>query len=1282
MSNLFSTLISKTQLSNEYLNQRNAYKYNVIYIYEIVGQFGKYIPNDLSYYKIGQTHLPTKWNEQDWKNIDQEKINEAAIKRIKDQSNTAGLNFQLIHATIGIRKNENNDDVGFSDKDFHKVLIKRGVKQVDLPNKCDLNKNVQSSTAKEWFQCSPHKLIDYLNQYKNGAHSLSDDDIAKIELREPQRIACDEIIKAWNKKNDEAIKDLKNNDYSKNQFLLNAIMRFGKCITTYSFINEMNISKTLIFTHRPIVKNSWQDDFNLIFKNKNDLETLNKKYEFLDKKDQHLINDFNNLIYFTSIQDLRGKQSNEDFEDAYLDNEFNLEKEYISQWKESNKRIFEMDWDLIVIDEAHEGILTELASQINTSLKKKFALYLSGTPFNFLSMSDFKKEFGTNYHRFDYEDEQKYKKEWDDKYPTEANPYADLPDIKLWGISIDKKNLSEGKELTGFDSNFFNFNLFFELNDDGSFKNEQEINKWLDNISSHENDEFLLQMPFHETKRHDTKHSLWLLPRKVGIANALEKLLKKHNFFRNYQIFNVAGNCFSENDFKNIKSCTDNEEKQSIILTIGRLTQGVTLPGLSTILMLDQSTSSIKYLQTIFRAKTPSPKNWKKIKTAALVFDFNPDRCLDITYQLASKDEDNKDSNKLMPKQDLDESIQRVLNYWDVMIYEDNAFQPINISIFNKTINKVFVNRIINQGFDAPKELIDLKRFDSYFKKNPENVAKYFNMLFNKCNNKKVKEKNIKLTNNALDIAIVELEKSSSSLATNSIDPGKEDKKLINDSLKKLREVLRNIFPRIPYMLIGKFHEIREKFRGDNFFNFDIDNFCNMYDELTWKEIMPHTFQKKEFKEIIQNFINKNMFFQTCIGYMQKIDDITKINDNLDRCHAWFGFFDSLHSLDRETVFTPFKVIKYQVDSLEIDWKTAYLKKQTFIDINVKTALYPLYIAQNLLKAQLELEKKQEWRKIIYHQIFLICKLELMKEVAINVLKFNRDDTNVLKFDIIEKLSSKDKKSLNLLSEEIMSKVKRPKLTKFDYCISNPPYQIQVKSDNIQDNSSSANVIFDKFVHLGTEISNITCMIFPAKWMIGGKGLDNFRKLILDSKNIEYLIDCENYKQLFPTIILHSGLSIMTINNLGTYKHTKVGYFNDFKPITKWYERKLNEYGDDIFIIDNKKYNILKKIEKKLNIKNPCEDWKHIDTMDKHVQPLNTFNLETNFYKKNEISIAEDFDSNHTIKVYYITVKKEGRNKNSHKNRTFGYISSSFIETNHLWLNKWKICMPKAGGGG
>src|SRR5690606_32040416 len=72
-------------------------------------------------------------------------------------------------------------------------------------------------------------------------------------------------------------------------------------------------------------------------------------------------------VYFASMQDLRGS-------------------ELVGGNFDKNDKIFATSWDLIIVDEAHEGTQTELGKAVMKELVKPDTkvLRLSGTPFNLL----------------------------------------------------------------------------------------------------------------------------------------------------------------------------------------------------------------------------------------------------------------------------------------------------------------------------------------------------------------------------------------------------------------------------------------------------------------------------------------------------------------------------------------------------------------------------------------------------------------------------------------------------------------------------------------------------------------------------------------------------------------------------------------------------------------------------------------------------------------------------------------------------------------------------------
>lgn len=106
---------------------------------------------------------------------------------------------------------------------------------------------------------------------------------------------------------------------------------------------------------------------------------------------------------------------------------------------DKNDDVFNIDWNCVIIDEAHEGTTTELGDKVKSILfkpeKGTKLLELSGTPFNILSNYE---DDDDSVFTWDYVMEQRAKQEWEENHFGDSNPYSDLPEMRMYTYDLEK----------------------------------------------------------------------------------------------------------------------------------------------------------------------------------------------------------------------------------------------------------------------------------------------------------------------------------------------------------------------------------------------------------------------------------------------------------------------------------------------------------------------------------------------------------------------------------------------------------------------------------------------------------------------------------------------------------------------------------------------------------------------------------------------------------------------------------------------------------------------------
>ena len=455
----------------------------------------------------------------------------------------------------------------------------------------------------------------------------------------------------------------------KDRMLWNAKMRFGKTLTSLELIKQEGFQRVLIMTHRPVVRDSWFEDYK-----KMDMANAGYLYGSVDEGEKlsTLKKGDKPYIYFASIQLLRYKGA-----------QTNLPE------------FTDIDWDLIIIDEAHEGTQTELSDTVMKALVKEDhtkILELSGTPFNLLDQ--FAPE---QVYTWDYVMEQQAKLKWDLENPDQPNPYEQLPEVLMYTFEM------KHKEKFTDENKAFNFREFFRVDDKGELVYKADVRRFLDNLTNPNSD---TKYPFSTREyRDELRHTLWLMPG-VKEANAFERLLTEHPVFgMDYKIVNVVRNDKSDNildtsedDLSKVRQAITDDPSQTktITLTVRRLTTGVNIPEWTAVMFLSNTSSSMNYLQAAFRAQTPFSHEKLGMKKRCYIFDFAPDRALTVMAESAQINSGVGKKNTQQQKQ----AMSNLLNFLPILGKGDNGMQPFDVDRMLTQIKKVYAEKAVRSGFE------------------------------------------------------------------------------------------------------------------------------------------------------------------------------------------------------------------------------------------------------------------------------------------------------------------------------------------------------------------------------------------------------------------------------------------------------------------------------------------------------------------------------------------------------------------------------------------------------
>lgn len=1176
--------------------------------------------------KIGEA---TSDNENIWGLEPNSKaLNEAAKKRINQYTQTAGISYDLLYTEVSVYAKKGTIKA-FSDAEVHNVLIRSGIKRKTFDTQ---------NTANEWFLTDLETVKNAIKAVKDGKESLNVSQISTdrnpIAFRPEQKDAIDKTKKQFRKTN---------------QMLWNAKMRFGKTLSALQVVKDMNLCRTLILTHRPVVDAGWFEDFSKIFYDRPEFKYGSKtKGDTFSTLEKQCKKGESKYLYFASMQDLRGS-------------------ELVGGNFDKNNELFATQWDFIIVDEAHEGTKTELGESVISGLVKieTKVLHLSGTPFNLFD--DFQEEA---IYTWDYVMEQRAKAEWDTLHFGDPNPYASLPRMNIFTYDLGKLM----KQFVDEDV-AFNFREFFRVNKEGKFLHETDVRSFLNLIcktDAHSNYPYATQ-----EYRDNFRHSLWMVPG-VKEARTLSAMLQSHPVFGQFKIVNVAGD--GDEEEANAEALTkvnaaigeNPHETYTITLSCGRLTTGVSVKAWTSVFMLSGSfnTSASGYMQTIFRVQTPAIINGR-VKEECFVFDFAPDRTLKViaeTAKISAKAGKTTGNDR--------QTMGEFLNFCPIIAVDGSRMSAYNVDGMLEQLKKVYIDRVVRNGFEDNY----LYNNDSLMKLDAFELNDFDNLKGIIGSTKAMpKSGDIDINKQGFSNEEYEALEDAEKKNRKKEELTEEQKRLLKEKEEKRKNrdsavsILRGISIRMPLLIYGA--DVNDENE-----EITIDNFAQLIDPQSWEEFMPKGVSKQLFNSF-KKYYEPDVFRAAGkrIRAMARAADLLTVEERIARITA---IFSSFRNPDKETVLTPWRVVNMHVGDcmggyVFYDEKMENpLEQPRFVDqgqvtrdvfapdarileINSKSGLYPLYMAYGIYRSRLATDdpmglnpnptpeqQLRMWDKVVAENIFVICKTEMAKRITRRTLVgFRIAKVNTRYFeDLVNQITNKPVNFIEKVKQgKTYWKSNNNDTMKFNAIVGNPPYQVLDEGHGV-----SAKPVYDKFVEIGKLINpNYLSMIMPSRWFAGGKGLDEFRANMLNDNRLRLIHDYPEATDCFSGVQIKGGVCYFMWDkeNRGLCRVTS---HRDGRIISS-IERPLLEADLDTFIRYNEAISILEKV-KKLN--EPS-----IKSM---ISARKPFGLSTTYR-----GITEFFSDCVTL----------------YQNGGIAYISKVDILNNSDLIDSYKVFIPPLGSG-
>jgi superfamily II DNA or RNA helicase len=946
--------------------------------------------------------------------------------------------------------------------------------------------------------------------------------------------------------------------------------RSGKTFTTIYNIKENNYKNVVILTSYPILNFQWEEVI-LGFKGFSNTEIIIGSG--LSKIE---LNPDKNSIVLLSLQDVKGGE--EVFE------------------KEKFDIIKDIEFDLLVIDEVHYGVETEKTQDFLNKIKYTRMLGLSATPTRNLLCGRFSKE---QIHNYTLVEEVKLKKQYPELYP-----YADI-NFLIWNLSSSEKS-----ELKYFsDEEQFKFDKLFRIEgvvykddnkkvidyESGYFQYKSDLiylfKKLIGDRDICRRDKLGTQYPFKNNGEFSVVKSILLFLPNIHAQYKLKSLLQELESYDDFNIHITNSNEYSSNQLiKRIRREFKSGDKRSIILAVDQLTTGITLDDCDMVALMNDWRSVDKYVQSSFRCQSP-----RDGKENCWVLDFNAARSFELMWEYQNIISKNNGKG-------ITENIKEWVECVNIFNRVDGEFKRVDFDGFNNEYNKAVLER---PRFNYQSVILQDRLSDV-------EVWKALQAIGIKGGSSSSEE----------DLNDDGIERGKSKKGKD--DAGsKNTEKKDEISQVKLMEIAKALVDKTMLLSI--------------FTYFKYDNVDDCFNALL------------EDNTVVEGIgeLERKMYLETLLLGMNDVDKvdlsiIKYIYDNIfdkEIVNKKMYLFNQNVNLIYNSMGENPHSINIMLSNL-MELVDSYLKPSSTEKRLLGEVFTPLYGKPGCVEDQLNLMDESFWKRkdvkvldpcagIGNYSVVLVDKFmkgladeipdseERLKWILEEIIYINEYQSKNL-FIYLQLFDPENKYKMNFNRGDYLKlDIKETfGVEKFDLICMNSPYQEMDGGGN----GSSAKPVYNKFIEKAICESDNIISINPNRWFSGGKGLDSFRKMMLNRKDIKSLIIINDEKSVFGNnVSIAGGVSYFLIDK-------------DYNGLTLVNDKLIDLSKNDVLIPDDIINSIINKV---------THSFKSFEDI---VLPRNPFSLKNKKWSENGITVITK-DGNKKLEISEITDKYNITNK-------------------------------------